>query len=312
MLHCSTCSRGRFVYHQSTWVQWACWHILAAIILVPLVGWWSSSVDLLPPLLLCLSTGMILNMHFHLEQVLNESRPLPAKFLTSTRRLFLSPFISLWIFLFLLTLRVVNTVLIPYTILFAVSYIFSISFSLWLYAIKPAHGLCCAIISLPWVIFEVTLGLKLDGILKGLPWILVFFSLYICVMAVLAWHHILPYLWEENLPQLSTIYQVNCLKAPSPPPPEQKNDELQEDISGRETTAPLIEESINGPVDLPPLPPAPQTTALDSQKLKNEDSSNSSSSVDGEAAPKAEGTDGDAERKGEGKDNRDSEFQEKD
>lgn len=218
-------------------------------------------------------------MHLHLEQILDESRPLPAKFVNSTRRLFLSPFLCLWVFLFLLTLRVVGTLFIPYTILFFLSYIFSITFSLWLYAIKPAHGLCCAVISLPWIIFEITLGLKLDGVLKGLPWILVFFPLYVSLAAVLVWHHILPYLWEENLPELSAIYQVDCLQSPTRLHPEEKTDRPEEDTSAQGTIAPLIEETINQPVDLPLSPPTSEITALDSEELENEHTNNT---IDGE------------------------------
>jgi len=158
-----------------------------------------------------LSSGMLFTMIIQFIALLQPLSPLPFAFRRKLLMLWLSPFVCLWSFTVVFGAKVWGKAVtkLNWSVVFVPSYLFSITFSLWMTAAKPVFGAATAMLSIPFILTEVLMGLYLDNIFGAhLPLFVLSVPVLIFTIVVARWYRFLPFMCDGSFPVLDTTKRL--------------------------------------------------------------------------------------------------------
>lgn len=171
-----------------------------------------------------MSSAMLAAMVHHLWAIFRRHAPLRPRFKNKIVRLWLTPFLVLWLFATASLAKADGRLVrVPWSLLLVLSYLFSVLLTFWLALAKPVYGLACAVLTVPWTLAQFAIGLRLDGRAEHVPLVALLLPTWVFVACVLAWHQAMPFLWDGSLPHLSVIHWPclpSCLHSRHPEPEE--------------------------------------------------------------------------------------------
>lgn len=154
-------------------------------------------------------SAILLAHLYHLYSIFSvQSQPrLRPRFKNKLVRLWLPPFVLLWLFATVMLFKA-NALLssLPWSLALVPSYLFSLALCAWLVLAKPLYGLVCAMLTVPWILAQIAAGLWLDGQTHALPLAVTLLPFWFFSAAVLCWHQAMPYMWDGSLPTLTIIH----------------------------------------------------------------------------------------------------------